>query len=738
MSPFLPAIARPLSLRLRPDVIVTRVEMAGAPTWIVQDPLALEHFHFTAEEFALVEALRQPVSIADLQRVFANRFPPRTLSPDAVWDFVRRLHEAGLVIANAAGQGGELLARERSDQSRKRAFAWMQILAIRFRGFDPDQLLDALQAPLRRLLSPFSFIVVAGIVGYALSLIVGQFDEFRSRLPELPALADGRNLPWLLATIGCVKVLHELGHAITCKYFGGQVRELGFMLLVFSPCLYCDVSDSWRFNSRWQRIAVSAAGMVVELFLAAAATIVWWHAQPGVVQLIALNVMLVASVGTLFINGNPLLRYDGYYLLSDLVEVPNLWQRSRDALRYFAARVFLGDAPADDALVPSSKRGWLAAYACASKAYVFAVCIAVFWWLFVLLYPLHLQNLAVMLGLTMLAGALIPPATSVVRTLHNPIQRAKLPTGRLAAVGSLTLAAIVALLAWPVDYYVRAPLVLMPDGAERIYATLDGVLTSAVRPGETVSAGEPVATLDNPAVGMELLRIRGDLRLQQLRVEHLERLRSFDPAVSEKLPAARASLATLETRFQQLQKDSQRLLLAATRDGVVMPPPSNALQNVDVAKLPTWSGELLKESNRGARVTPGTLVCLVGNPTKLTAVLLAEDSDAPHLRPGQAVRMQLEQLPGDVVIGEVFEVSRAEQVRERAASDARNDLTSLFAGLVAPGEVRAQYQAHVRFDLPKQPLVWGGRGVAKVTIERITLGQRLWRYVARTFRLPLG
>lgn len=101
---------------------------------------------------------------------------------------------------------------------------------------------------------------------------------------------------------------------------------MGFMLLVFAPCLYCDVSDAWRLKSKWRRIAVSSAGVMVELVLAAAATIVWWYAQPGVVQLVALNIMVICTLNTLLVNGNPLMRYDGYYILSDLVEVPNLWQ----------------------------------------------------------------------------------------------------------------------------------------------------------------------------------------------------------------------------------------------------------------------------------------------------------------------------------------------------------------------------------------------------------------------------
>ena len=119
------------------------------------------------------------------------------------------------------------------------------------------------------------------IVLYAASIVVGHFDEVRARLPELSVFADWRNVVWLFAAIGVVKCLHELGHALACKHFGGEVPEMGVLVLVFVPCLYCDVTDAWRLPSKWQRMLVSAAGMLVELVIASVATIVWWYCAAG-------------------------------------------------------------------------------------------------------------------------------------------------------------------------------------------------------------------------------------------------------------------------------------------------------------------------------------------------------------------------------------------------------------------------------------------------------------------------
>src|SRR6185295_6730445 len=283
--------------------------------------------------------------------------------------------------------------------------------------------------------------------------------------------------------IGCVKILHELGHAMTCKHFGVEVHEMGFMLLVFSPCLYCDVSDAWRLRSKWQRIAVSAAGIVVELVLASLATIVWWYAQPGVVGLVALNIMIICTVNTLLINGNPLMRYDGYFIFADLVETPNLWQRSREAFRYFWSDWLLGQPEVEDPLIPVSKRPWLSAYAVASKIYMACICVVIVWGLIKVLYPYHLENVAYAVACTVAGSALIAPISAAIELARNPIRRAELRTGRLGLITLLALALIVAGLAIPIDYQVRAPLILMPDDAARVYAPVDGTLTNVLPSG---------------------------------------------------------------------------------------------------------------------------------------------------------------------------------------------------------------------------------------------------------------
>lgn len=736
MTHLVSATDRILALRLRPDLVSAPVEMAGATNWVVKDPLTLEHFHFSPEEHALMEMLRRPTSLAAMAREFARQFPPRTINESEIWSFLSRLHEAGLVTSDAPGQGDELLRRRQRDRVRSWSLAWAQLTAIRFRGINPDAALTAIHRHTRWLFSPLALALAAALVLFAASILIGHFDEFLARLPALAVFADWRNLLWLFAAIGVIKCLHELGHALVCKHFGGEVPEMGVLLLVFLPALYTDVTDAWRLPSKWQRIAVSAAGMGVELLIASVATIVWWYSQPGLLQLVALDVMLIATVNTLAVNGNPLLRYDGYYILSDLVESPNLWQRSRDVLRTFTDRWLFGNRGEEDALVPERHRAWLAGYAVASKVYSVILFTAIVWGLVLALHPHRLDTLAYMVGLTLLGGALVQPSLHLYQFARNPLRRRQLRKGRVGTIATAALVALVVILAWPVNYYVQAPLVLLPTDAARVYATVDGTLASALPAGQTVAADEPIAKLDNSEVAVDLARLVGEHNLARLQLENLERLRGQDEQAGPKIPAARARLADLAAQLADRQRDAERLTLTAPLAGTVIPVPNAPPRATQDGRLATWSGNLLDEANRGALVEPGTLVCLVGDPQNLSAVLLVDDTNVPRLEPGQRVRLTLDQAPGKILTGEVLDVARHDAESSNTTATARADLAQLFTGLTPPGRSDKHYQVRVQLDDAPPALSIGGRGQAKIAAQRITFARWLLRYFAQTFRLP--
>ena len=174
-------------------------------------------------------------------------------------------------------------------------------------------------------------------------LVATHFETFRSKLPDYHEFFSFKTVVYLWVALGVVKVIHEFGHGLSCKAFGGEVHEMGVLLLCLSPALYCNVSDAWTLPNKWHRIIISAAGIYVELIIAAIATFVWWNTPTHpFINNMSLSLMVVCSVSTVVFNANPLMRYDGYYVLADWLEIPNLRDRSNRFLKNLVLEHCLG------------------------------------------------------------------------------------------------------------------------------------------------------------------------------------------------------------------------------------------------------------------------------------------------------------------------------------------------------------------------------------------------------------
>ena len=327
------ASQRLVELRKRPDLVARAYRSGANRRWRVKDPVSLEYFEFSEQEYAILDMLDGSATLADIQNRFARVFAPLQLGLAQLQNYLHDLYESGLVLAGATGQGGRLLERRRQRAHREMTSRVFNLLAFRLRGFDPQQLLDWLHVRLHWIFSEWFTAACAALVFAAAILAAVQFDVIRTRFPALGEFLTAGNLVWLVVVLAAAKGLHELAHGLTCRHFGGECHELGIMFLVFTPCLYCNVSDSWMLPLRRQRILISAAGVMAELVLAALCTFLWWFSQPGLFNSICLDVMLVCSVSTLAFNANPLLRYDGYYILADLLHESNLSQKSGALLR---------------------------------------------------------------------------------------------------------------------------------------------------------------------------------------------------------------------------------------------------------------------------------------------------------------------------------------------------------------------------------------------------------------------
>ena len=728
------AIPKRIPWQKRADLQCSPLEFEGRPAWGIKDPVTLGYFELREEAFFVLNQLNGRATIEDVCQSFHERFRPRTLSVEELRGFLGHLVGQNLVVAEAPGHGRMLVAKEQTVRSRRRWRRLTNVLAIRFRGFDPDRLLGGMLPWLGWLFSPWAIASGLLLIVAAITLVTVQFDELLARLPDAQAMLSVPNLIWLSVLLAVVKVLHEFGHGLTCKKFGGECHELGFMLLVLTPTLYCNVSDIWMVKDKWKRIAVSAAGMWVEAIIAASCTLLWWFSAPGLFHSLCLNLMFLCGVSTFVFNGNPLLRYDGYFVLADWLEIPNLQQQAASAVRGRVSRWFCGLnwGAGDD--TPSHREWGLIAYGVTSSAYRVMLTFLILWGLYHWLEPLGLGAFVQLLAVPTLGLMVLTPIASTVNFLNTPSNRARIDWSRFWLRGGITLIALALLFSIPFPSRVTAGALVDDDEAQRVYVTFAGTLTNGVRLGQRVEAGQEIARLEEPRLKVLLTQLEGELNQHRLRLEQLERRRVSEPNLAQAIPTVREAVRDLEQQLAQRHQDAERLVLRSPCSGTVLPPPRQRSKMASGA-LPTWTGSPLDQRNWGTYLREGTTVCLVGNPDSRAALLMVNQDDINLVRVGQRVRVLWNELSGEILMGEIVELAALDldTLPREAVVRLNIPVRTTAGGVVRP--VGTWYQARVQLDETDAPLPRGSAGTAKILVDPQSLFSRLVRWLEQTFPL---
>jgi putative peptide zinc metalloprotease protein len=356
--------------------------------------------------------------------------------------------------------------------------------------------------------------------------------------------------------------LHEFGHAYACRKFGGQVHTMGIMLMLLTPIPYVDASSSWAIRSRWERALVGAAGMIVEIFIAALAVMVWANTGPGLINSLAYNIMFIASVTTLLFNLNPLLRFDGYYILSDLLDIPSLHTRSVRQLRHLCERHLFGYAKSTSPARSRKEAGWLTAFALASGAYKIFLLFAI---------TLFIADRFLLAGLIMaviciVTMGIIPIVRFGKYLLHSPhLERHR---GRAIGVTLGSLAVVFAVLQWvPVWHSFRAPGILKADSFAEVSSASAGRLYELLVPsGSEVKAGQVLYRMTDPELQNRLSLADAEVR------EIGARYRRALLVSSAELETLTAYLASVEQRRSRLQQQQLDLEVKAPIDGTWIAP----------------------------------------------------------------------------------------------------------------------------------------------------------------------
>jgi putative peptide zinc metalloprotease protein len=558
-SPFWHRV-RLMKPRLRPHVQITRQHYRGQRWHVVHDPSANGFYRLNPVAHEFVGLLDGRRGVEEVWQYGLTRHGDSALTQNEVIQLLSQLFNANLLSADIPPETEQLLGRGRERLGQRVRQQAIGLMYFRIRLFNPDRILTWLEPLFRPLLNPVGFVLWAIWIIAGLVAILPHFSELRTGFEN--AIAPS-NWGWMIVTFICIKLWHESGHGLICKRFGGQVPEFGAMMLVLLPAPYVDASSTWAFSSRWQRMAVGAGGMIFELAAASAAAFIWIATKgtPGLVHQLAYNVMFMASISTVLFNANPLMKFDGYYILSDLLEIPNLMQRATNMLKFLAQKHLYRSRQAQSPTSSPSEAIILIIYGLAALAYrlflFFSITLYVMGKLFAIGLFLACWT-AAMWFILPVGGYVHWLATSSHLAEHRA--RAILTSLALITVGVIMVGVV------PMPDHRRAEAVVESLHRTGVFFQAEGfVIKASHRTGDFVKAGEPIVICDSDRLLAELDFYKA--YLAGAAGQEREAIAKDEPAAAQN---AAESVAILNAQIDRVQDKINKLTVRAPHDGVIV------------------------------------------------------------------------------------------------------------------------------------------------------------------------
>lgn len=731
----------PVKLKMRGDLTFDRQNYQGVEYWVVKEPVGQKFYQFPPNVVYLLKLLDGTRSVEQIIDSYHETHSPKRITRNDLQQLLMRFHKDGLVISDASGQGSELLRRGRKSIAMERVTSLSNILAVRYRGFDPELILNWMIKWTWWLFTPAAviFFMFAGAV--ALTSVVVNWAEFQARLPGFDAFFDVRRWYMFAGVLCFSKMLHEFGHGLSCKRLGGECHEIGFMLLVLTPCLYCNVSDSWRLPNKWHRAAIGAAGMYIEVILATIATFVWWFAEPGIVQDICLQFMLISSISTVLFNGNPLLRFDGYYIMSDVLEIPNLQQKSSKALTTLLGRHWLGLEIPDDQLMPTNRPIAFAMFTVAAFCYRWVIMFSILLFLTRWLEPYGLDSLGRGIAAFSIVGMLLWPSYRLYRYMSVPGRMHQVKKKRFSIISAILLAVLGCVLFIPLPHQILAPVVVIPQNFETIYVQESGVLYKpSIKPGDHVQPGQLLAKLENIDLELALADAESELRKKQSDRSIAEKVGAAGGGAEyfDRLDAINADILDAQRKIIELEKRNRKLELISGISGVVLATPyqASAENSGIIDPQPLLSGR-----NETVTALQGQRFCEVADFSKWNAVVLLTENQMEFAHEGQKIRIKLYAEPGRVVESIVKEIGvsdrsigKDDRYENVETSMKRSQLPDLVSEMVAQQSQKdIQYFARVEIEPAQLPLKIGYGGQARLQTRNRSLAERVMFWLNENF-----
>jgi len=726
-------------LRLRPDLKIVPQKYEGRTYHVVKDPVNLRYYRLDDKHHFIFEMLNGAHTLDEIQREFEKHYRPERLPLEQLEAFAQQLARSGLAV-NDAPQAGKQLFEHRTRRLRSE---WLQVftnvLYVKIPLYDPDRLLARMTPYLSWVFTGWFLLLSGAVMLAAALLVVTHFETFRARLPSYQEFFSVKTFFQLWMALAVVKVIHEFGHGLSCKTFGGEVHEMGLLFLCLAPCLYCNVSDAWTMPSKWRRIIISFAGIYVELMIAALATFVWWN-TPGApfINNLALCLMVVCSINTVVFNGNPLMKYDGYYVFFDWLEVPNLRDRANRFLKHLVMEHCLGmDTPWQPFMEPG-RRALFVGYAVLSYVYQWVVTFFILYLLYHLLAPKKLAALGTLLAIAAVGSLVGWPLFRLGQALHK---RGRLPDmqGRrvtVTAIACVVLLLLFFLLPLPIGRVRQIGLVqVQPEAVANVYVAEPGILQVLhVRDGQCVEENDLLAEFRSLELENQLAEARSEYEIRAVQIQALQEQaastsnpdeRANTDAELQRAISERREFAHLTEMYEQRQR---RLQVRAPRSGVVLNPPHVD----DVGKL--WDKD---------QATP---FCLVADATRLRVLVPVGPTDYRLLDEDLArwsdlkADIRVQGRAGRAWPGHVALLDQAEAKQVPFALTSKGGGPLAIKPSADPSIYMPQtqhYLVSVNFDETDAAVCPGTLAQVKIRCRWRTMAWWLWRTISSTFDLGL-
>lgn len=683
--------------KLREDLKISKMVNKTNTHFVIKDPLKNAYFRFSEDEFKIIELFNGERTLAQIVEDYNKLYDLDEIDEDTVEEYWDHLNSIHLLVKAQEEMNVMLVEKVREMRQSQLLSKKGSLMYKRFPLVDPDKFFD-------RIIDKISFFWTKSFFTFSLLTMIGAvvviFSNWSAFNQGMYELFNFSEMSWshlfvLWVVIYATIAIHELGHGLTCKYYGGEVHEIGFLLLFFQPCLYANVNDAWLFDKKWKQIMVTIAGGYIEFFVGAIFTYVWYLTNPNTfLNVIAFQIMTICSISTVMFNFNPLIKLDGYYLISDFLEAPNLKEESFKYLKHVVKK-YIFRMPVEKFYATNREKKIYFLYGCCS-----------FVWMALLLTGLvgmaqgilvekfHATGMLITFWIAYkLFGGHVKSSSKFLLSFfvqHRSFFQKKSTKNSFIGVG----VALLILFFVPIHYKIVGPCVLAPNKVQVLRALGNGEVVNFYKnDGDLIKDADPLLQMSN-------INAEFDRKIASL---------SHDKAILK----MRKTIATNPTKVHEVVGEIESKKLELEKKNKIY----HSLTLKYESPISSQTILSCEDQQRivGSFYKEGDEICKIYDIEKMKSLVEVTEQDVRYLKQGQEVSFKLISNPGPTFQGKVF------AVRPTGKADPKNPSLKIYTA-----EILIENQNKLRPGMIGQAKIYGSKvSVFNYMLAKVSSALRL-------------